>query len=74
MVWRKRELIILVSTIGAFAFLFPSAVVGFGLLYFVDPHKAKVECRLYLEEEARQLYLKTEAEIRAVEEPLEKRG
>jgi hypothetical protein len=52
---------------GAFAFLFPAAVVGFIVLCFVDPQKATLECRLYLETEARELYHKTEAEIREAE-------
>jgi hypothetical protein len=58
--------------IGAYTFLFPSAVVGFALLCFVDPLKAKVECRKYLEAEAKLLYLKTDEQIKEVEEPLER--
>lgn len=42
----------------AFAFLLPCCLVGFGLLWFVDPEQALLEAKVYLEDEARMLYKK----------------
>jgi MFS-type transporter involved in bile tolerance (Atg22 family) len=58
------------NTNGAFAFLLPSAILGFAILCFVDPKKAAMECRKYLEDEARMMYHMTDAEIRKVEDQI----
>jgi len=39
-----------------FAFVLGSALLGLALLYFVDVEKSKVECKKYIEDEARDLY------------------
>lgn len=43
----------------AFAFLLPICIIGMVLLWFVDPDKALLEAKEYLEEEAKMLYGET---------------
>lgn len=44
------------NTNAGFGFSLPMAILGFVLMYFVDVDKSKIECRKFIEEEARQAY------------------